>query len=113
MAYDEALTERMRNALNRKKQISEKRMMGGICFLLSGNMLSGADRPKDGTSRFMFRVGKDQEAEALKRPGARAMEQGGRRMTGLIFVDEKDCDEATLAAWLALAMKFVSNLPAK
>jgi len=113
MAYDEALTERMRHALKRRKHISEKRMMGGVCFLLNGNMLSGADRPKDGVSRFMFRVGKDQQAEALTRPGARAMEQGGRRMTGLVFVDEQDCNEPELRAWLALASKFVSTLPVK
>ena len=64
MAYDEDLTNRMRTALDGVDETSEKRMMGGVCFFLNGNMLSGADRSKDGVRRFMFRVGKDKHAEA-------------------------------------------------
>lgn len=113
MAYDEDLTNRFRAALEGHVGISEKRMMGGVCFLLNGNMIGGADRQKDGTGRFMFRVGKENEAEALTRPGARVMEQGGRRMGGLIFVDEDDCSDAALMDWIALALSFVGLLPAK
>ncbi len=113
MAYDELLTSRFRDALGRTKGVSEKKMMGGVCFLLHGNMIGGADRTKSGDGRFMFRVGKDNEAEALSRPGAAVMEQGGRRMGGLIFVDEKACDDAALVNWIALALSFVSTLPPK
>ncbi|MBL4757945.1 MAG: TfoX/Sxy family protein [Rhizobiales bacterium] len=113
MAYDEDLTNRFRDALEGHVDISEKRMMGGICFLLSGNMIGGADRTKEGERRFMFRVGKDNEAEALSRTGAAIMEMGGRRMGGMVFVEEEACDEAALKNWVALALSFVSTLPPK
>ena len=113
MAYDEGLAGRMRDALVGMAGISEKRMMGGVCFFLDGNMLGGADRTKAGQGRFMFRVGKDNQAAALARPGAWAMEQGGRRMGGLVFVDEAACDDGALRDWIALALGFVGTLPAK
>ncbi|MGJ8533668.1 MAG: TfoX/Sxy family protein [Alphaproteobacteria bacterium] len=113
MAYDEELADRFRNAVDGLGGIVEKRMMGGVCFMLDGNMLGGANRQKTGEGRFMFRVGKDNEAEAMKRPGAMTMEQGGRKMTGLIFVYEDDCDAECLQSWIALALTFVGNLPPK
>ena len=113
MAYDEELASRYRTGLAGRRGITEKRMMGGICFFQNGNMIGGADRTKDGVGRFMFRVGKDNEAEALTRPGATIMEQGGRRMGGLVFVDEAACDDAALKDWLALALIFVRTLPPK
>jgi len=113
VAYDEALAARFRDALGDGPDTSEKRMMGGICFFVNGNMLGGADREKTGTGRFMFRVGKDNEAEALARPGASIMEQGGRRMGGLVFVAEDACDDNALCGWVALARNFVDTLPPK
>ena len=113
MAVDDALTMRFRKAVDNLTGITEKRMMGGVCFLLNGNMLGGADRTKEGLGRFMFRVGKHNETEALTRNGAIIMEQGGRRMGGLIFVSEKVCDEKTLRDWIDLALDFVATLPAK
>ncbi len=113
MAYDEQLTERFRKAAQGLGDLSEKRMMGGVCFLLNGNMLGGADRNKEGLKRFMFRVGKGAHLEALKRPGAIPMEMGGRRMGGFIFVDAETCDDRMLSDWIALANSFVSELPAK
>lgn len=113
MAYDEELTDRFRKAVDGLGGIVETRMMGGVCFMLDGNMLGGANRQKTGEGRFMFRVGKDNEAEAMKRPGAMTMEQGGRKMTGLIFVYEDDCDAERLQSWIALALTFVGNLPPK
>jgi len=88
-------------------------MMGGVCFLKNGNMIGGADRQKDGSGRFMFRVGKENEEQALARKGASVMEQGGRRMSGLIFVNEDDCNDKDLKEWVALALSFVSKLPPK
>ena len=61
MAVDDRLNDRFRSALGRTEGISEKKMMGGMCFLLNGNMIGGADRTKDGTGRFMFRIGKDND----------------------------------------------------
>ncbi len=113
MAYDEGLADRFRQALDGLPGVSEKRMMGGVCFLLDGNMIGGADRSKDGVGRFMFRVGKDNEAEALSRPGAEVMNQGGRRMTGLVFVGEEACDDARLKDWVSLTLSFTTTLPPK
>ena len=113
MPVDEVLNARMRRALAAHAGISEKRMMGGVCFLLNGNMIGGADRPKDGTPRLMFRVGKDNQAEADKLPGAQPMEMGGRRMSGFYFVDAEDCDEDALKQWMSQALKFVTTLPPK
>jgi TfoX/Sxy family transcriptional regulator of competence genes len=113
MAYDELLSMKFRDALEDRAGVTEKRMMGGICFFLDGNMIGGVDRTKSGEGRFMFRVGKDNEGEALRRPGAVIVEQGGRRMGGLIFVDERVCDAAALEEWIALALSFVRTLPPK
>ena len=113
MAIDEELNCRFRDAVSGLVGISEKKMMGGTCFLLNGNMLGGADGTKAGEPRFMFRVGKDNEALALSRPGAVPMVFGERRMGGLVFVDADSCDETQIRDWIALALQFVGSLPPK
>ena len=62
--------------------------MGGVCFLLNGNMIGGADRAKTGERRFMFRVGKEREAEAAGRPGAEVVNFSGRRMGSIMTCGE-------------------------
>ena len=114
MAYDEKLAQRFRDAIDDANAITEKRMMGGVCFMYQGNMLGGVDRDKTTEiGRFMFRVGKDNQEKALSRKGAIPMKQGGRTMTGLVFVSEPDCNKTQLKSWIKLAMKFVGELPAK
>ena len=113
MAYDEELVGRFRDALGDDASISEKRMMGGICFFINGNMLGGANRTKEGERRFMFRVGKDNEEEALGRPGASLVELGGRRMGGMIFVAEAKCGADAMLEWITLARNFVDHMPPK
>lgn len=113
MAYDEQLAARMRAALDGLQNVSEKRMMGSLCFMLDGNMIGGADRTKSGQGRFLFRVGKENQAAALARPGARPMEMAGRTMNGFVFVDAQACDDTQLKEWIALALAFVRTLPPK
>lgn len=120
MAYDEELSARFRGVLEGHVGITEKKMMGGMCFLLEGNMIGGADRDAEGRGRFMFRVGKALEAEALARDGAEIVEMGGRRFGGMVFVAEEAVEvdatsgtDAVLADWLALALQFTTTLPAK
>jgi len=113
MAYDEATAVRFRDALGTMENITEKRMMGGICYMLSGNMIGGADRPKDGVPRFMFRIGKENQDKGNAMPLAQPMEMGGRKMGGFFFVDADDCDDALLRRWIDLALEFVEGLPAK
>ncbi|MBK6897494.1 MAG: TfoX/Sxy family protein [Alphaproteobacteria bacterium] len=113
MAYDERLAQVLRDALHRRKGVSEQRMMGGLCFLVHGNMLCGVDRSKNGADRFMFRVGKDNEALALSKSGASIVDMGGKRLGGFVFVEAKACEGAALSEWLALALPYVGGLPKK
>ncbi len=113
MAYDQALAQRFRDGLQGVKGITEKRMMGGLGLMVNGNMLGGVDRTKAGRDRFMFRVGKDSEVEALRRPGASIVDMGGKRLGGLVFVDADACDQAALKDWIAMALGFVGRLPKK
>ena len=109
MAYDEGHAEILRDALKDLPGITEKRMFGGLCFLMNGNMLCGVH--KDGA---MFRVGKPREAAALAIPGAREMTFTGRRMGGMIDVsDDAMGDADAVGRWLALVQEFVGPMPSK
>jgi len=83
-------------------------MFGGVCFLLRGNMLCGT-----GKTDFMFRVGKEQDAAAMSRKGARPMDITGRVMKGFVWVDPSSCDVRGLKRWIDLATAYVGKLPAK
>ena len=102
MAYDIGLAQILRDDLANVAGISEKKMFGGLCFLLYGNMLCGVH--KDG---MMYRVGKAID-------GAHDMMFTGRKMSGFIDVDADAVDDdEKRKAWLGMAFDFVSNLPAK
>lgn len=108
MPHDPHLAERMRAALKGRRGIAEKKMFGGYCWMLHGNMLCGVE-----VGRFMFRVGKSLEAEALTRPGASPMDITGRPMRGLVWV-MADCTKGrALHAWIDLAAGYVGTLPPK
>ena len=113
MPYDAALSERMRRALAAHVGISEKRMMGGVCFFLNGNMLSGARRDRDGVRRFMFRVGKQNEVEALRNPVAKPIIHGTRKLGGFINVVDTDCPDSDLQGWLGICLAHAAGLPPK
>ncbi len=106
MPYDPHLADRMRAALARRRGISERAMFGGFCWMLNGNMLCGVE-----VGRFMFRVGKELETKALEKPGAEPIAFNGRRMGGLVWVDEKVCRGRALANWIELASRSVGTLP--
>jgi TfoX/Sxy family transcriptional regulator of competence genes len=105
---NEALAGRMRRAFAGRRNIVEKKMFGGVCFLLKGNMLCGM-----GEDKFMFRVGKDQDAAALARRGAKPMDITGRVMKGFVWVNPARCDARALKRWIAMAEAYVGRLPAK
>ncbi len=113
MPYDEAHAARLRAALDGLPDVEEKRMMGGACFMVAGHMIGGARMDKDGFRRFMFRVGKDNEAKALSRPGAVRVKMGERKMPGFVFVGSDDVDDRALGEWIAMALSYVGSLPAK
>ena len=113
MAHDPDLAERMRVAIGPGPEFSEKRMMGGTCFFVHGNMVGGADRSKDGKPRFMFRVGKDKADRAAKVGALAPLLLGDRVMPGFYFVDAEHCDDALLGQWLALTFENARSLPPK
>ncbi len=109
MAYDEGLAEILRGDLNDLPAITEKKMFGGLCFMIQGNMLCGVH-----SGGGMFRVGKDNQAAALAIDGASPMAFTGRPMGGLVDVtDDAMVDDVRRAALMRLALDFVGALPAK
>ena len=110
MDEGENLTDRLRILLMDDPNISEKKMFGGICFLLNGNMLCGITNKGD----FMARVGKELESEARSRPHVRDMDFTGKPMKGFLFVAEEGLQTTEqLNDWIALCTRFVGTLPAK
>lgn len=109
MAFSEAHAQVFRESLRNLDGVSEKKMFGGLCFLLNGNMLCGVH--KDGG---MARVGKEHEAAALELAGVDPLSFTGRRMGGLVEMTEAALlDDATRSAVLTMAEDFVGSLPAK
>lgn len=98
----------MRVAFKGRPGITEKKMFGGYCWMLHGNMLCGVE-----VGRFMFRVGKALEAEALARPGASPMDITGRPMRGFVWVLADCARGRALRAWIDLAARYVDTLPPK
>lgn len=112
LAYDEVLAMRVRDALGDLKGVTEKKMMGGVCFLLHGNMVCGVDRSKAGAGRFMFRIGKNNPV-AAKLEGGEVVAMGDRKMPGFYFVEEARCSERAFKAWLAAAKAYAQTLTPK
>ena len=109
MAYDEGLAERIREALRDTQGIGEKKMFGGICFLLGGHMMVGIVKDS-----LMARVGEAAQAEALSKRGARPMDFTGKPMKGYAFVDpEGIAEDRDLESWIAMSRRFVEGLPSK
>jgi hypothetical protein len=105
---DDPMVARLRAALA-GLPVTEQKMFGGTCFILSGNMLAGTSK-----RGLLVRVGKEGHSAAIARPHARPMEMGGRAMEGYIFVAEEGTATAgDLNKWLSLARAFVETLPPK
>ncbi|MGB5559633.1 MAG: TfoX/Sxy family protein [Paracoccaceae bacterium] len=109
MAYDEGAAALLRDELIDRDGISERKMFGGLCFMLNGNMVCGVHKGGG-----MFRVGKDREAEAMAIAGAGPMTFTGRKMGGMIDVgDEALADDERRRAWVQMALAHAAGLPAK
>ncbi len=109
MAYSETHAEFLRNALSNLDGVTEKKMFGGLCFLLNGNMLCGVHQGGG-----MARVGKELEAAALELDGVDPLSFTGRKMGGMVDLTEAAIeDEQTRETVLSLALEFVGALPSK
>lgn len=109
MAYDEGLAQRVRELLNERQGTTEKKMFGGIGFILHGNMACGVIG-----SDLIIRVGPDHYQPALREPHVKEFDMTGRPMTGWVVVTEGGYREDTdLAAWVEKGVSFATSLPAK
>src|SRR5437763_4940336 len=108
MAYDEALAERIR-AMLPDEPVDEKKMFGGLAFLVGGNMSVAAS----GQGGLLVRVDPDQTESLLREPGADLMEMGGRTMSGWVRVAPDVLDDGTLRTWVDRGIGYARALPAK
>ncbi|MDA1128395.1 MAG: TfoX/Sxy family protein [Chloroflexi bacterium] len=109
MPYDEKLAERVRAVFQSEPGYTEKKMFGGICFMVGGNMAVGVTG-----SDLMVRPGPDNFESALTLPPARPMDFTGRPMKGFVYVESNGITtEPALAEWVERGAAFARSLPAK
>lgn len=113
MAYDEGLAQRIREIFEQQDniaiEIAEKKMFGGLAFMLAGNMCVGVVN-----DTLMARVGPEQYQDALHLPHAREMDFTGKPLKGFIYVDaEGIADDSDLQEWMTRCIAFAGSLPAK
>jgi len=95
MAYDERLAERIRGVLRGRAGLEERKMFGGLAFLLGGRMFCGIVK-----DQLMVRVGPQRHDEALRHPHVRPMDFTGRPMRGMVFVAAPAFRGAALERWI-------------
>jgi TfoX/Sxy family transcriptional regulator of competence genes len=110
VAFDENLAQRVRVVLDARADVDERRMFGGIGFLIAGNMCCGVHGED-----LIARVDPDDAGELLaSEPGARPMDMTGRPLRGWLFVaPEATAEDAELERWVRRAEAFASRLPPK
>jgi TfoX/Sxy family transcriptional regulator of competence genes len=109
MAYDEEVAARIRDGLATHRAVEEKKMFGGIAFMLRGHMCIGVI-----DDELMVRVGPDAYEDALSRPHAREMDFTGKPITGYVYVGRAGFKSSSdLKAWIERGTKFVLGLPPK
>jgi TfoX/Sxy family transcriptional regulator of competence genes len=109
MAYDENLAQRIESVLKSGPEITQKKMFGGLCFLLSGNMLCGINGDK-----LMARVGQEKYEYALRQKHASEMDFTGKPLKGMIYVlPEGIKRKDSLTKWIDMCIEFVGTLPEK
>ncbi|NMG27939.1 TfoX/Sxy family protein [Aromatoleum evansii] len=109
MAFDEGLAERLRDELREHHDIAEKRMFGGLAFMLRGHMCVGILR-----DTLVVRVGAERYEDALRTAHARPMDFTGRPLTGFVMVEPPGFEsDADLSRWVHRALRFNALLPPK
>lgn len=109
MAYDERLAQRIREVLATRSDVVEKKMFGGLAFMLRGNMCCGVTRDD-----MMVRVGPEAYEEALALPHAREMDFTGKPLKGFVYVGQEGFEsDDDLLAWVGRGVNFALSLPAK
>lgn len=109
MAYDEGLAERIREYFRDRDDVEEKKMFGGICFMVDGHMCCGIVR-----DMLMARVGPDNYEACLDKEHAREMDFTGKPMAGMIYVEPEGLtSDSDLEQWIESCLTFALSLPPK
>jgi TfoX/Sxy family transcriptional regulator of competence genes len=109
MAFDEELARRVRDVLAPRPELSERKMFGGIAFMIGGNMAVGVIEDD-----LMVRLDPADAERALTETNTRPMDFTGRPMTGMVFVGSAGTDDdEELASWVDAGADFAASLPAK
>jgi TfoX/Sxy family transcriptional regulator of competence genes len=109
MAFDEGLADRIRLVIPQNRSVSERKMFGGLAFLLNGHMFCGVVK-----SHLMLRLGEEATAAALARPYTRPMDFTGKALKSMIYVDPRGLDsDESLQSWIESALTYVASLPPK
>jgi hypothetical protein len=109
MPYDDKLANRVRKILEKIDGLSEKKMFGGICFLINGNMALGLVNDD-----LMIRVGSDSYEKILSQPHVRKMDFTGKPLKGFLYVGPKGTESDNyLKKWVLIGVEFAISLPAK
>lgn len=109
MAFDEHLAERVRRALGKRQGLSEKKMFGGLAFLVHGNMSCGVHG-----SELIVRIDPGATDSALREPGVRVFDLTGRPMKGWLLVNEVTLqEESALGKWVRRGVDYATTLPRK
>lgn len=113
MAFSEYLVERVRQRMKNVGKVEEKKMMGGLIFMVNDKMCVGVDTDKKtNTDRLMVRVGKLPYQELLNQKGSREMDFTGTVMRGFLFIDPQGFDaESDLDYWVEKALEFNQMMP--
>jgi TfoX/Sxy family transcriptional regulator of competence genes len=110
VAYDEQTAERVRQMLAERRGVVEKKLMGGLCFMVDGAMCCSVS----GKGGLLVRVGAEAQEKMLGEPHASRMEMRGRTMTGFVRVaPEGYRTEPALRKWIKRGLDFVATLPGK
>jgi TfoX/Sxy family transcriptional regulator of competence genes len=110
VAYDEDLAERIRELVAGEPGLAEKKMFGGLAFLIGGNMAVAAS----GQGGVMVRVDPAESDALVATTEARLMEMRGRQMQGWLRIDSEHLhSKRELAKWVELGTSFARSLPAK
>jgi TfoX/Sxy family transcriptional regulator of competence genes len=109
MAYDEGVAQRIREYLGARDDVVEKKMFGGLAFMVAGNMCCGVI-----DDRLMIRVGPDEYEQARAQPHVHEMDFTGKPLRGFVYVEPDGfANDGDLFAWIERCLSFVSNLPPK
>jgi TfoX/Sxy family transcriptional regulator of competence genes len=110
MAYDEALAARIRELIGQERGLTEKKMFGGLAFLVGGNMAIAAS----GQGGVLVRVDPEQSDALVAETNAEPMVMRGREMAGWLRVDTEDVGtKAELAKWVERGVGYARSLPSK